>query len=266
MGTHIVLIGQSNFGGGIDENGFSGLIIALSWGLWCLWIYAAKLHHFGHFHVVGSMTCVKSGYSGTEGLAQVGSVSDFSSHKMRVIHTIYVSPKVQRWSPTSCTRKCMWLGCFIVMFDRCGTTNLGTSCHCEQRLGQRRACWDNFCHRNVNIFTWMCSSRIYVYIYISIFIYTTLCNHRRGPISQVLGVFSSHGYLRSQVHAAIENVGLKEVWLKIAGGEKAMLHGLKKQHLRVGFHGDLWWCIGMSLECNGISTSKHGDYVEIMEV
>ena len=24
-----------------------------------------------------------------------------------------------------------------------------------------------------------------------------------------------------QVHAAIENVGLKEVWLKIAGGEKA---------------------------------------------
>lgn len=64
---------------------------------------------------------------------------------------------------------------------------------------------------------------IYNYIYyISICIYTALCNHRRGPISQVLGVFSSHGYLRSQVHAAIENVGLKEVWLKIAGGEKAM--------------------------------------------
>jgi hypothetical protein len=117
------------------------------------------------------------------------------------------------------------------ILHRCATTNLGTSCHCEQRLGQRRACWDNFCHLNVNILTWMCSSRIYVYncvyiynyiYYISICIYTALCNHRRGPISQVLGVFSSHGYLRSQVHAAIENVGLKEVWLKIAGGEKAM--------------------------------------------
>ena len=46
----------------------------------------------------------------------------------------------------------------------------------------------------------------------------------RSHISSV-GVFSSHGYLRSQVHAAIENVGLKEVWLKIAGGEKAMRPG-----------------------------------------
>lgn len=29
------------------------------------------------------------------------------------------------------------------------------------------------------------------------------------------------GMPSTQVHAAIENVGLKEVWLKIAGGEKA---------------------------------------------
>lgn len=31
----------------------------------------------------------------------------------------------------------------------------------------------------------------------------------------------NQGILRAEVHAAIENVGLKEVWLKIAGGEKA---------------------------------------------